>query len=294
MTTTATLAFTVERTNQSAAALKSAMMAVVPPLDMLIGLGIWISSDVFTTTVLPNGNPAGVRTLILTLDNTTPAQLSLTADGNSGVIAANVVVPGSQYGGQPIVTYDLCFFPQYQADAAAEGPTFFLITPPAGANEETAKSRPLFRTLMEIDSIVVPQGGANYSAPVIALAGNTMAGGTPATATATVAGGIITAITVTNPGSGYCTPPKVVIADTTGSGAYAMTTMRVESITVTHKGNVVSEAMAALGDAIPPALFTGGLAPTAAAQAAALKNLMGANIQAALRVPVVAAAPVIS
>ena len=78
-----------------------------------------------------------------------------------------------------------------------------------------------------VRTITVTSGGGGYFAPVVTI---TPAAGDPgggATATATVAGGIITGITVTNGGAGYVVAPTVTIADTLpniGSGAGAIVT----------------------------------------------------------------------
>ena len=67
-------------------------------------------------------------------------------------------------------------------------------------------------------------GGSNYVAPSVTIAAPGL-GGAAATATATAVGGVITAITVTSPGSGYTNGerPLVTIGDTgTGNGAAAL------------------------------------------------------------------------
>ena len=71
-------------------------------------------------------------------------------------------------------------------------------------------------------SIALLAGGAAYSAtPTVTIA--PPASGTQATATATVdpVSGTITALTLTNKGSGYTAPPTVTITDATGAGAAA-------------------------------------------------------------------------
>lgn len=71
-------------------------------------------------------------------------------------------------------------------------------------------------------SISLLAGGAAYSAtPTVTI--DPPAAGTQATATATVdpVTGSITALTLTNKGTGYTAPPKVTITDTTGAGAAA-------------------------------------------------------------------------
>ena len=60
-------------------------------------------------------------------------------------------------------------------------------------------------------TIAVTSGGSGYSsanAPTVTLNGG---GGSGATASATVTNGVVTAITITNPGSGYTSAPTVVI-----------------------------------------------------------------------------------
>lgn len=71
-----------------------------------------------------------------------------------------------------------------------------------------------------IYSVKVTSGGTGYTAPTVDFV-DPAGLGSGATATATVVGGVVTAITLTNNGSGYTTPPSVVITDSTGSGATA-------------------------------------------------------------------------
>ena len=79
--------------------------------------------------------------------------------------------------------------------------------------------------------------GVGYtSAPTVTISGG---GGTGATATAVIANGRVTGITVTAPGSGYTTDPTVAITGGGGSGATATvtrSTTTVGSITVTNAG----------------------------------------------------------
>lgn len=71
-----------------------------------------------------------------------------------------------------------------------------------------------------LGGIRVNAGGANYLSPTITFTGGS---GSGATATALVAGGVITNINMTNWGTGYSSnaPPTVVITDGTGTGASA-------------------------------------------------------------------------
>jgi FtsP/CotA-like multicopper oxidase with cupredoxin domain len=77
---------------------------------------------------------------------------------------------------------------------------------------------------LPVVSVTVNAGGSGYSAPAVSFAApvcNAGASCAPATGTATVAGGVITAITVTNVGAGYTSAPAVTISDSTGTGAAA-------------------------------------------------------------------------
>lgn len=66
-------------------------------------------------------------------------------------------------------------------------------------------------------------GGANYTLPPIVTVSPPPAGGVPATATATISAGAVTAITITNQGAGYIAAPTFTLTnnalDTTGVGA---------------------------------------------------------------------------
>ncbi len=73
-------------------------------------------------------------------------------------------------------------------------------------------------------------GGSGYVAPVVTI---TSATGINATATATVADGVITAITVTDCGSGYVAA-AVVITDTVGTGATGTATVTAANTAITQ------------------------------------------------------------
>jgi hypothetical protein len=83
-------------------------------------------------------------------------------------------------------------------------------------------------------AIGVPNGGSGYSAtPTVTITDPT---GTGATAMATVSNGVITGITITNPGSGY-TNPTVTITDASGSGATALVTSLAATFSTIPVGN---------------------------------------------------------
>lgn len=62
----------------------------------------------------------------------------------------------------------------------------------------------------QVSGVSVISGGSGYGTPTISFEGG---GGSGAAATAVVSNGVITAITLTNGGSGYTSPPLVVITD---------------------------------------------------------------------------------
>ena len=79
--------------------------------------------------------------------------------------------------------------------------------------------------LKYVSSITIQNGGSGYSAetatlPTITITGG---GGTGATATASVLGGVITTVNVTNKGSGYTSAPTVTVTDSTGGTGAVLT-----------------------------------------------------------------------
>ncbi len=110
----------------------------------------------------------------------------------------------------------------------------------------------------QVNSVTVTAGGSGYTSPTVTISGG---GGSGATAEATVVGGVITAISVTNRGSLYATAPGVTITGGGGSGASATATVldgAVTGITVTAGGS---------GYSGPTVSFNGGGGSGAAAAA---------------------------
>jgi hypothetical protein len=75
-----------------------------------------------------------------------------------------------------------------------------------------------------VGPITVSSGGTGYATVIVTLSPPDVEGGTQATAHATVTGGVITAITVDEVGSGYLRAPTVTITALSGSGAVATAT----------------------------------------------------------------------
>jgi hypothetical protein len=67
-----------------------------------------------------------------------------------------------------------------------------------------------------VQTLTISDGGTGYAtAPTITIAAPTLNGGTTATATCTVSGGLVNTVTITSPGSGYEINPVVTL---TGGG----------------------------------------------------------------------------
>jgi FtsP/CotA-like multicopper oxidase with cupredoxin domain len=108
---------------------------------------------------------------------------------------------------------------------------------------------------IEVNSVNVTAGGSGYASPTVAIAGG---GGSGATAAATVTAGAVTAITITNPGTGYTSVPSVTISGGGGSGATATATLvgtELSAIAVTLGGS---------GYTSPTVAFSGGTGSGAA------------------------------
>lgn len=71
-------------------------------------------------------------------------------------------------------------------------------------------------------TVTITAGGKNYTNPPALVIDQPPTGGVPASATCTISGGAINAVTVVNAGAGYSVAPKITIVndprDTTGTG----------------------------------------------------------------------------
>ncbi|HEX8837266.1 MAG TPA: hypothetical protein VF748_10050 [Candidatus Acidoferrum sp.] len=140
--------------------------------------------------------------------------------------------------------------------ALGSGGSGFTSTPTVTIGAPTSGSPVLATATATVGAVVsaigVTAGGTGYSAtPTVTINDAT---GTGATATATVVGGVITAITVSHPGSLY-TAPTVTISDTTGTGATATASVLgsygvIYALTLTNGGEGYN--------AVPLVSFVGG------------------------------------
>ena len=109
-----------------------------------------------------------------------------------------------------------------------------------------------------LTSIDVTAGGTGYAAvPGVTITAPDVQGGTQAQAAATISGGIVVAVTITEPGSGYLTVPTVGFSSGAATATAVLTKGTVNSITLTNAGT---------GYTSPPTItLTGGSGANAAA-----------------------------
>ena len=109
-----------------------------------------------------------------------------------------------------------------------------------------------------LTSIDVTAGGTGYTAvPGVTITAPDVQGGTQAQAAATISAGVVVAVTITEPGSGYLTVPTVGFSSGAATATAVLTKGTVNSITLTNAGT---------GYTSPPTItLTGGSGANAAA-----------------------------
>lgn len=143
------------------------------------------------------GYTSGTVTVTLTGGGGTGATAEATVTGGA-VTAITVTTPGTGYTSAPTVTIT--------DSGAGTGATATGFVTAANSNLSSGT----------VNSLTIGDNGT--SGCTTATVGFTGGGGAGATAEATIAGGLISALTVTNPGSGYTTAPTVTLTtDCTGS-----------------------------------------------------------------------------
>jgi hypothetical protein len=277
MPTTATLKFAVELTQQPSAALIAAVAAVLPPYALLTQLGVFVLTDstAAVAPVPPQVRTRITRTMVLTLQTVSPAALGVVTDAQNRILSVPVSGEGV-YGGQPLV-----FQTNFVPVSVPRAPPGQVIGP---------AQAPLLRANMAVVATVVPQTGSGYTFPTIIALGGMMAGGTPPVFAPVIGGGgALIAINVFGPNGPYCQAPILQISDPTGSGAQAMATLGIGSVSVLSPGP---------GSPVAPVLGTTQTfalqAPTNPAAAMVFGNLMGQQIGNAVGFPVIVTPPVIA
>jgi hypothetical protein len=85
--------------------------------------------------------------------------------------------------------------------------------------QDTQCVRVIVPSTSTILTVGVSSGGSGYTSPTVVISSpDAINGGVQATATATVAGGTITAINIVVGGTGYVAIPSITVTDPTGSG----------------------------------------------------------------------------
>lgn len=201
------------------AALAAQMAAIaIPPsvLSYCASVGLGVTSD---TTV--NGPPVD-RTIVCTYAPTIlpTATVGLVAGDASGapMDPKSVVITNRGLG-------------------LFAAPRVGVVSPPNRPPARPGQCKASLR--VSAPSAMVTNGGAGFVRPVATFVGGfSHRGGTPAQATLTQAGGHVTSITVTDPGSGYIATPTIVITDAGGPGAGAAATVLMElgDITIPDPG----------------------------------------------------------
>ncbi len=158
----------------------------------------------------------------------TPVQAVATATVTNGVVTGyTVATAGSRYATVPTVTVDAPVAVQAIAQNAA------LSTVPKAWTHVLSDT--LLAQMGRVESANITSGGINFTAvPTVTF--SAPASGVTAEGIAVLdSSGAISEITITNPGSGYTSPPDVTITSTDGTGAPTLATAQLSptaSITV--------------------------------------------------------------
>ena len=204
------------------------------------------ANGVITKITVTSAGSGYVTPLVAITGNGTGAAATAFIDGVGAITSVVVTNGGSGYSG-PAITVDpaasggLGATGTATVDPVSGAITDIAVTDPGsgyfllhdangnltGAMRKFVDPLPILPVAVA-DTSTYPAGGSGYtSPPAVEILGG---GGSGAAATATVAGGIVTGITVTNPGSGYTSVPVVSIKGD-GMGAAAMATVSGGAIT---------------------------------------------------------------
>jgi hypothetical protein len=185
-------------------------------LSMFAQLGLVLSAD---STV--NGPPA-VRTI----------QWLLKPTGATFTAQIGGVAPGGAASATPAAITGLTI--TGRGLNFAEPPIFSFT--PAGGDAPSRKAQATAK--LRVNSANVITGGSGYGASATAVAvGGLGAGGVAATFTVTVVAGVVTAVNMATPGSGYVGLPLIVITGASpGTGAVAIAAMEIDTVTIIDGG----------------------------------------------------------
>jgi hypothetical protein len=240
------------------------------PLGFLYAIGVRPVSDVVT-------HPAGeaLRTVTLALVPNVDATATATVfpgARQSPVAFVTLTGRGLGYVAPPIISF---------------------VPAPDQDNEIAAAVADL-----RLNSVTVGGGGLGYTSPTATAVGGLSPGGTPATLSITLGlGGVITAINVVTPGSGYFAPPEIVITDVappTVPAAAVVAVMELDTITLTTGGNNYDPANPPTIVITPRFKSTWPDSIGPAAQAAPFFNMLTVGLEVSTMALVLPAPPVVS
>lgn len=98
-----------------------------------------------------------------------------------------------------------------------------------------------------VTGVTITNGGTLYTTPTVTFSAPTTAGGLTATGTVTVVGGVITAIVITSPGSGYTAAPSVTINAGVGSGFVGAATITIGGVKINNEDDYLTNYVNGLG-----------------------------------------------
>lgn len=209
--TTITCPYQATATNQSIPDLQTILAGV--PIDLSLPR-LWGVVPTADATTNPSGSTVQ-RVIVLTMGTAFTGAGPVVDGGEKASPIRSVTLPGglpTNYGAPPIVSFP---------DATGSGATAFVE--------------------MGLGTIEILNGGTGYTGvtTVATVVGGDLApGGVPAQVTPTVALGVVTGITIVNPGKGYNVFPQIVISDTGGgSGAVVVAALTPVGITLQQQGN---------------------------------------------------------
>ena len=202
------------------------------------GFGAVGTASLVATTVntvsITNGGSAYAGNFSLSFTGGGGTGAAGTANVSGGVVTSVTITnPGSGYTSLPAVSF---------TNGAASG---------AGATAS------LVGTALS-SNVTILSGGSGYTGTTfpVSFSGGS---GLGATGTANVSGGAVASVTITNPGSGYVTPPSISFASGGGTGAVAVANLvlnQVASLNVLNGGRGFTSAPTLSISGITPSIVT--------------------------------------
>ncbi|HYM69762.1 MAG TPA: hypothetical protein VEZ44_09220 [bacterium] len=273
-TSTATLVYTATSAAVTPAFLGTQMSAVPLPQDILDLYGLRVISDGLTGTA--------VRTIVLGLLPVAAATATATRfPGNptgSPIESLTLTAHGTGYTAPPTVII-------------TDSPP--VLPPPPGGGFRNDSFGFGAQAIAELDvaSLTLVDGGTGYtSPPTVTVVGGLSPGGTPAVVTANEIAGSVTILTLVSKGKGYVSVPQLVFS---GGGApltpaIATAALEVGDLVLLSPGQRYVNPLVE----IRPRFKT--FFPDSGDQRAPFWNLIKAQMERYLAMPVFAAAPVIA